>query len=174
MTNHRAAAAEMANECLCFRARRVSRALTRLYDEALRPLGIQATQLTVLNVIAMMSSPRAAKGGQPGGSIGGVAEVLGMDSTTLSRNVRPLEKEGLVRITRSEADRRVRLLRLTSDGELLVAEALPRWKEAHGRVVNALGADAAAALHDQFDATIAAAKAGADTSSSSSTRRTHG
>lgn len=172
MTDHLDAAAVMASDCLCFRARRVSRALTRLYDEALRPLGIQATQLTVLNAIAMMSSPPAAKGGQHGGTIGSVAEVLGMDSTTLSRNVRPLEKDGLVRIDRSSADRRVRLLRLTADGERLIAEALPMWKKAHGRVVHALGADAAAALRDQFDATVAAAKADADTSSSISTNRT--
>lgn len=172
MANYLEAAAAMANDCLCFRARRVSRALTRLYDEALRPLGIQATQLTVLNAIAMMSSPRAANGGHLAGSIGSIAEVLGMDSTTLSRNVRPLEKDGLVRIDRSSADRRVRLLRLTSDGERRVAEALPMWKKAHGRVVDALGADAAAALCEQFDATVAAAKVDAEASSRSSTNRT--
>lgn len=172
MADHLEAAAAMANDCLCFRARRVSRALTRLYDEALRPLGIHATQLTVLNAIAMMSSPRAARGGERGGSIGSIAEVLGMDSTTLSRNVRPLENDGLVRIDRSSADRRVRILRLTPDGERLVAEALPLWKKAHGRVVDALGADAAAALRDQFDATVAAAKADANASSPSSRKRT--
>ena len=53
MTAHAAAARLMADQCLCFRARRVSRALTRIYDEALRPLGIQATQLTLLNAIAL-------------------------------------------------------------------------------------------------------------------------
>lgn len=162
----------MANDCLCFRARRVSRVLTRLYDEALRPLDIQATQLTVLNAIAMMSAPPPGQDDEGGGSIGSIAAVLGMDSTTLSRNVRPLEKDGLVRIDRSRADRRVRLLRLTPDGERLVAKALPMWKQAHGHVVEALGADAAAALKDQFDATEDAAKADIEASSSSSTKST--
>jgi len=70
----------MADQCLCFRARRVSRALTRLYDDALRPLGIQATQLTLLNAIALS--------GRDGGTMGAVADFLTMDPTTLSRNVR--------------------------------------------------------------------------------------
>jgi DNA-binding MarR family transcriptional regulator len=68
----------MADQCLCFRARRVSRALTRMYDEALRPLGIQATQLTLLNAIALS--------GAEGGPMSATAEVLAMDGTTLSRN----------------------------------------------------------------------------------------
>lgn len=151
MTEHRDAARAMTAECLCFRARRVSRALTRLYDEALRPLGIQATQLTLLNAVAMC--------GEDGAPMGRVADVLAMDGTTLSRNLRPLEKAGLVRIARLPGDRRVRLAQLTPAGRQRVAEALPLWTQAHQRVVAALGAEPAAELRLRFDAAAAAAAA---------------
>lgn len=139
----------MAEECLCFRARRVSRALTRLYDEELRPLGIQATQLTLLNAVAL--------GGEAGASMSRLADVLAMDPTTLSRNLRPLEREGLLEIIRSPADRRVRLARLTAEGNRRVADALPLWERAHRRVVEALGHEAAVDLRAGFDAAVVAA-----------------
>lgn len=145
----RDAARAMADECLSFRARRVSRALTRLYDEALRPLGIQATQLTLLNAIALC--------GEEGAPMGRLAAVLAMDSTTLSRNVRPLERAGLVRIGHVPTDRRVRLVSLLPAGERLIAEALPHWRWAHARVVSVLGAEAAVELRERLDATVAAA-----------------
>ena len=138
----------MADECLCFRARRVSRALTRMYDDALRPLGIQATQLTLLNAIAL--------NGQRGGTMGEVAEFLAMDATTLSRNVRPLEKAGLVRVGRRETDGRVRMAVLTPAGQRVIERALPLWKRAHQGILEALGPEAATELRDQFDAAAAA------------------
>jgi DNA-binding MarR family transcriptional regulator len=147
------AAELMTAECLCFRARRVSRALTRMYDDELRPLGIQATQLTLLNAVAM--------GGRRGALMSRLAEVLAMDPTTLSRNLRPLEKAGLLRIERSPADRRVRIALLTDAGRQRVEEALPLWQRAHDRVVQALGPAAALALREQFDATVVAAIPGA-------------
>lgn len=142
------AARVMAEECLCFRARRVSRAITRMYDEALRPAGIQATQLTVLNAIAMC--------GRKGAPMSRLADILAMDVTTLSRGVRPLEKDGLVRTDRSREDRRVRVVRLTEGGQRMIEEALPLWNEAHQRVVDLLGPEAAAELRDALDATVAA------------------
>jgi DNA-binding MarR family transcriptional regulator len=150
MNSHRTAAGVMAAGCLCFRARRVSRALTRMYDEALRPLGIQATQLTLLNAVAMMGEEAA---------MGRLADVLAMDQTTLSRNLRPLEKAGLLALSRLPADRRVRVARLTPDGERRVEDALPLWRQAHARVVATLGEDAAAELRDRFDFAVAAASA---------------
>lgn len=146
---HRPAAQIMADECLCFRARRVSRVLTRLYDEALRPLGIQATQLTLLNAIAMC--------GERGAPMRKLAEILAMDGTTLTRNVRPLEKTGLLRIARLPSDRRVRVVHLTGAGERLIEAALPLWTQAHERVVATLGPEDAGELRDRFDAAMAAA-----------------
>lgn len=146
------AAAVIASECLCFRVRRASRALTRIYDEVLRPLDIQATQLTLLSAITLVS--RREEGG---GSMGRLAEVLSMDRTTVSRNVRLLRDDGLVRIERSPLDGRVRIVLPTEAGERALVEGLPLWKQAHGKVVEMLGADAAVELREQLDAVARAA-----------------
>jgi DNA-binding MarR family transcriptional regulator len=153
MKTHQNAAGAMTAECLCFRARRVSRALTRLYDDALRPLGLQSTQLTLLNAVAMMGER---------GTLTRVADVLAMDQTTLSRNLRPLEKAGLVAIGPLPGDRRFRVARLTPAGERTVEDALPLWTQAHERVVAILGTDAAVELRDRFDAAAAAALSAAE------------
>jgi len=150
MTDTRNAAQVMTADCLCFRARRVSRALTRMYDEALRPLGIQATQLTLLNAVALC--------GERGATMARLADTLAMDGTTLSRNLRPLERAQLVRIARHPDDRRVRLASLTAAGARTVAEALPLWRAAHERVVGALGAEASLELRERFDRTVAATR----------------
>lgn len=152
MTRERSAAEVIANECLCFRARRVSRVLTRMYDEALRPLQIQATQLTLLSAIALRSERS-----EHGGTMGELAGILSMDRTTVSRNVRTLEQGGSVRIEPSPDDGRVRIVGLTPEGEQLLERALPLWKQAHRRVVATLGPEAAAELRDHFDTTVTAA-----------------
>jgi DNA-binding MarR family transcriptional regulator len=138
-------------ECLCFRARRVSRVLTRLYDEALRPLGVQATQLTLMSGIA--------GAGERGQSMARLTEMLAMDPTTLSRNLKPLEKAGLAVVGRAEGDRRVRVARLTEEGERVLADALPLWRSAQDRLVEALGSEAAIDLKQRLDATSSAAPA---------------
>lgn len=148
LESHRAAEI-MAAECLLFRARRLTRALTRLYDEALRPIGLRANQLTLLNAIKLF--------GVEGAPMSRLAEVLSMDLTTLSRNVRPLQKEGLLRIERMSTDRRTRLVRLTAFGERRVSEALRHWERAQRRVVSALGEEAAASLREGFDAAMVVA-----------------
>ncbi|HEU4830474.1 MAG TPA: MarR family winged helix-turn-helix transcriptional regulator [Gemmatimonadales bacterium] len=150
MQPHRRAAQIMAADCLCFRARRASRGITRLYDDVLRPLGIHATQLTLLSAIAMCG---------PAGTMGHLADILAMDATTLSRNLRPLVAMKLVRLGRHPDDRRMRVAQLTPAGERMVAEALPLWTDAHRRVVSILGSETAADLRDLFD-TAAAATAG--------------
>jgi DNA-binding MarR family transcriptional regulator len=141
--DHLLAARRMTAECLCFRARRAARAITRLYDEALRPLGLQGSQLTLMNAIAM--------GGSEGQPMGGLAEILALDLTTLSRNLRTLEAAGLVAIGRRKDDRRVRMATLTEKGERLLVQALPLWSQAHATVVESIGADDARALGASFD-----------------------
>lgn len=148
--NHIDAARAMTAECLCFRARRASRAITRLYDEALRPIGLQATQLTLLNAIAM-----AGDAGQP---MRRLADVLAMDLTTLSRNLGPLAKAGLIVLDRLPADRRVRIAKLSEAGAERLVAARPLWDRAHRRVVDALGTDTAAMLTASLDAAAAATK----------------
>jgi DNA-binding MarR family transcriptional regulator len=153
--DHLTVAQTIAADCLAFRVRRVSRVLTRLYDEALRPLGIQATQLTLLNAVALCDE---AGDGQ-GAVMSHLADVLAMDLTTLSRNLRPLEKSRLISITPLPTDRRVRVARLTNSGQRLIENALPLWRHAHQRVVEALGEDEAEDLKAMFDATVAAVRA---------------
>ena len=142
---HLDAARAMAADCLCFRARRAARAITRAYDTALRPIGLQATQVTLMNVIAL--GPEGAQ------SMGRLSDILGLELSTLTRNLRALEKAGLVEIGRSDRDRRVRVARLTEAGKTRLAGALPLWKQAHGRIVAALGDEAAQALQVTLDAT---------------------
>src|SRR4051812_16926913 len=74
------------DECACQKVRMAARAVTRAYDEALRPVGLRATQLSVLVAVAAEDAV----------SIASLSRVLGMDRSTLTRNLRPLEKEGLV------------------------------------------------------------------------------
>lgn len=143
------AALAIGAECLCFRARRTARVLTRIYDDALRPLGLQSTQLTLLSIIVT--------GGDEGRPMAKIADVMAMDPTTLSRNMRPLERAGWVGIDRHAGDRRVRVARLTEAGRHMLTSALPLWREAHAKVLATLGADAAAGLRDRFDQTVVAA-----------------
>lgn len=130
-------------ECLCFRSRRLARVLTRHFDEALRPLGIQATQLTLLAAIA---GP-----GPAGQSMPRLHEFLAMDPTTLSRNLKPLQNSGLVVVERAEKDRRARIAKLTTEGERVLTEALPLWRQAQDRLVEMFGEDQSAALRRQLE-----------------------
>lgn len=88
-------------------------------------------------------------GAQP---MGRLSDILALEISTLTRNLRALEKAGLITIGRSEEDRRVRVARLTDAGKAQLTEALPLWKQAHGKIVAALGAETAQALHAALDA----------------------
>ena len=147
MPSHLDIARTIADQCLCFRARRTARLITRLYDEALRPLGLQPTQVSLLSAITLLA--RRQGGPVP---LGVVADTLGLDVTTMSRNVRALEKVGLAQVVSDAADRRVRLVSLTAAGERMLVKAAPRWAEAQARVVAALGAQQAAKLQHALDA----------------------
>jgi DNA-binding MarR family transcriptional regulator len=153
--NHIDAAQIMAADCLCFRARRTARAITRAYDAALRPTGLQATQVTLMNAIAL-----GQEGIQP---VARLSEILGLELSTLTRNLSALERAGLVAVARNPKDRRVRVASLTDVGKMRLQDALPLWKQAHASIVTTLGAAAADALHKALDAAASAmADAGQD------------
>lgn len=78
--------------------------------------------------------------GEKGASISAIASSLVMDRTTLTRNLRPLEREGIVRVTRSQGDARSRLVLLTHRGERTIEQAYPLWENALGLVRRVLGA----------------------------------
>lgn len=110
--------------CLCLHAQRAARVLARRFDVALRPVGLTNGQFSLL-----MSLNRPAPAG-----LGGVAELLAMDRTTLTANLKPLERRGLVATETDPKDRRARLLRLTPAGLALLAEALPIWASVHAAI----------------------------------------
>jgi DNA-binding MarR family transcriptional regulator len=113
---------------MCSSFRRTSRALTRLYEEAMRPLGLRATQFTILLVLS-----RTGEVSQ--GQLGG---MLAMDSTTLTRTLGIMSRHGWI-AERPGRDRRERLLQLPSGGEAQLRRALPVWERVQSRLRNQLG-----------------------------------
>ena len=105
--------------CHCLAARRRARAITRLFDEKLRPHGLRATQFSVLVGLAL-GGPRP---------IGALAEALGLEHTTLTRGAALLERNGWI-ATDQSTDGRERPLRLTPAGRAKLEEAFPAWREA--------------------------------------------
>jgi len=109
------------DSCLCLHVQRAARALARRFDHALRPVGLTNGQFSLL---LSLNRPKP-----PG--MTAVASLLAMDRTTLTAAVKPLERRGLVRITRDPDDRRGRLMTLTAAGRRSLARAVPIWKKAH-------------------------------------------
>jgi DNA-binding MarR family transcriptional regulator len=114
--------------CLCLHVQRAARTLARRFDEALRPLGLTNGQFSL-----MMSLNRPVPAG-----MGSVATLLGMDRTTLTAALKPLERRGLVQIASDPADRRGRLLTLTEEGRALLASAVPIWESTHAEIESRL------------------------------------
>lgn len=137
--------AEVPGTCASFHLRRADRVITQLYDEALRPVGLKSTQFTLLTAIRL-KGPVA---------INGLAQGMVMDRTTLTRNLRPLEKEGLIRIAPGK-DRRVREVSLTETGKSRLKRALPIWRQVQERVAKRLGAERMARLLEDLSATVGA------------------
>src|SRR5436190_9076743 len=104
--------------CLCLHLQRATRTVARRFDEALRPLGLTSGQFSLLMSLNRPEPP----------IIGHVAGVLAMDRTTLTANLKPLARRGLVEIRVDKADRRSRRLVLTPAGRSLLAAALPVWR----------------------------------------------
>ncbi|HET6577668.1 MAG TPA: MarR family winged helix-turn-helix transcriptional regulator [Gemmatimonadales bacterium] len=120
---------EISTLCACFNVRRAARAVTQLYDRELAPTGLRATQVTLLVALA-----RA--GGLP---FTRLAAVLGMDRTTLTRNLAPLERDGLLTL-RPGADRRVKLATITAGGREVLQQAIPLWRRAQRQITEGIGA----------------------------------
>lgn len=115
-------------KCACFNIRKSARAITQLYDKILKPVSLKGTQFTLLSVIARNDTM----------TISNLAERLVMERTTLTRNLRPLEKQGLVIISPG-SDQRTREVSLTVKGYETFVKALPLWQEAQARFEQGLG-----------------------------------
>jgi len=136
------------NECACLKVRTASRAVTRLYDDAFRPVGLRATQLTVLIAVALGEAV----------SIASLSRLLGMDRSTLTRNLRPLEEKGLVALG-PEGHHRSRTLSATAKGEQLVRKALPIWEKTQQKIREELTKPHWTNLHAELDHVIKVADA---------------
>jgi DNA-binding MarR family transcriptional regulator len=114
--------------CLCASFRRASRALTQLYEDALRPVGLRATQFTVLQTLFLAGEVTQGELGQ----------ILAMDSTTLTRTLTIMGRHGWIAKRRGE-DRREWRMRLSKAGETELKQALPHWEKAQTRLRRRLG-----------------------------------
>lgn len=103
--------------------RQSTRAVTRLYDEALRPVELRITQYTVLEYIGALGEARVRD----------LGKALGLEETTLTRSLATLETRGWVQ-SRPGEDRRERLVSLTTSGKHLLAKARPLWESAQERM----------------------------------------
>ncbi len=118
-----------AEGCVCFNLRKAARAVTQFYDARLKPSGLKATQLSLLFALAATGPINMKR----------LAGLMVMDRTTLTRNVRPLQRAGLV-TSATGTDRRTRSLTLTGRGRDALRHALPLWRQAQDAVVGRLGA----------------------------------
>ena len=139
--------------CTCLRMRRATRRVTQLYDHALQPTGLTVNQFGLLGYLHGASSAPAHAS-----SIGTIAEWLGMDPTTLNRNLKPLLAKGMVKNVTDPDDGRVRIVRITEKGLRALREALPRWRGAQADVEKAIGAKSIAELNTLLD--LSSAKLG--------------
>ena len=112
------------DHCLCLHVQRAARALARRFDEALRPVGLTNGQFSLLMSLNRLEPPPMAP----------VAKLLAMDRTTLTAALKPLERRGLVEVVTDPMDRRGRLLKLTGEGKVLLARAVPIWEKTHQEV----------------------------------------
>ena len=120
------------DHCLCLHAQRAARTLSRRFDEAFRPLGITSGQFSLLHAMNRPVPP----------TIGAIAETLAMDRSTVTANLKPLERSGAVVVSVNPDDRRGRRAALTDAGRALLARATPVWVDEHARVEADLGRDA--------------------------------
>lgn len=114
--------------CPAFNIRAASRIITQIFDDALKPSGLQITQFAVLVGVHIMDTP----------SISTLAKGLVMDRTTLTRGLKPLESEGFLKIITGD-DKRTRFVRLTAKGRSAIEKALPYWEKARETVSKEFG-----------------------------------
>jgi DNA-binding MarR family transcriptional regulator len=119
---------EVRDTCLCLHLQRAARAVARRFDELMRPAGLTSGQFSLLMSLNRPEPP----------TMRAVAELLAMDRTTLTANLKPLERRGLVRIKVDQDDRRSRRLVLTAKGRAALIDALPAWQEGHAAIAPAL------------------------------------
>lgn len=133
--------------CVMFNLRKASRALTQVYEEVMKPSGILPTQFTLLVVTRGMGPVAISR----------MAEVLVMDRTTLTRNLKPLERDGLVTVKPSRHDKRTREVNLTKKGVKQLELAVPLWREAQQKINASLGGERLDRMLEDLTAVVSSA-----------------
>ena len=126
---HQLIAGEISQTCICIKVRQLCRIITRVYGDALRPLDITSSQLTLLGQIAYQNSPISVE----------IGRALDIEKSTLARNLKRLLALGYMTMD-PPAGRRGRGLHLTPQGEEVLKKAWPLWRKANDKVLAALGA----------------------------------
>ena len=128
--------------CLCLHVQRAARALARLFDDALRPVGLTNGQFSLMMSLNRPEPP----------PMGPVANVLAMDQTTLTAALKPLQRRGWVNVTQNPKDKRGRLLSLTPEGKAVLAAALPIWERTHATLEETLPGGSGERLRSELQA----------------------
>jgi len=126
--------------CVSNNLHQTARAVTRIYSEEMRPSGIKRSQFAILGYLGRIGTSK----------ISDLANVLYMERTTLTRNLKPLEKAGFVTIRTSDSDARSREVSLTREGKAKFADARKLWRKAQKRVLATLGAQQWSALESDL------------------------
>jgi DNA-binding MarR family transcriptional regulator len=121
---------ELLGECACFDLRKATRAVSRMYDDFLRDEGLNITQFSLLRLIHTEKEL----------SISTLGRYMVMDRTSITRALAPLERDELIQ-SRPGADKRIRIVSLTSRGRRLVEDAEPRWRQAQEALIETVGED---------------------------------
>jgi DNA-binding MarR family transcriptional regulator len=124
------------DHCLCLAAQRAARKLARRFDEALKPAGITSGQFSLLMSLNRPEPP----------TMGAVANLLAMDRTTLTANLKPLERRGMIELVADAKDRRSRRIKLAEAGMAALNAAVPIWQATHSDIDARIGNDQAIAL----------------------------
>jgi len=141
-----------AEECNCFAVRAAARRVTQFYDHFLAPTGLRASQFSILAKLKRKGPL----------TINSLAEDMVMDRTTLSRNILPLERDGLITIQPAAYDRRAKELHLTKAGEKRRQAAARAWSQAQARFENVFGAKRGANFRAMLRAVVASEFVSAD------------
>ena len=135
--------------CACFNLRKAARSVTQMYDEALRPAGVRGTQFALLMAVQMVGPL----------TVNQLADSVVMDRTTLSRNLKLIENQGLVSIEPGK-DKRERMVNLTPAGEAVLEKSYPYWENVQADIVNKMGLNEFERLLELLNKTVMLSKEG--------------
>jgi DNA-binding MarR family transcriptional regulator len=137
---------EVLRECASFNLRKASRVVSQLYDDILQPTGLRSTQVALLVLLAV----------EPESSMARLARQLMLSPSTLSRNLRPLQRDGLVDVRHS--GKRGKSVSLTLAGKKALFDAFPYWQKAQEEFIALVGANTWSTLSRQIAKTTSAAR----------------